>query len=1099
MPTTSFEEDVTGQFRYAELGDERFQQLIQATLVAERGSGVQCFPLNQSDGGRDVADGRGCIFQVKFSDKPVARPATWLRRTLDEESKHFAWLVSRGMTEYYIVTNVEGTAAPDRVARDQIEKLLDEYQTTYKVKFFCWWRAEVDAHVVGLSRDTKIQFGDMLRSHEYAEYMFGSNQQSEKAKRLRRLLCNIASSQYQSESDIRFKQEEGVHGRSLTDLFVDVEIDSETSAASTRLGRLSGGACQALLATSHPGILLRGAPGQGKSTLLQYACQCYRAAFLNDRANFPRPTGARAMSNLLRFPIRVDLKDYASWIARGSTRSRNDRGGQTRHRARPSLKQFLATYLTETTGEALSMDTLDDLLDAMPMFVGLDGLDEVADPVLRAVVATEIDKFTSQVVAQRNASLVVVTTRPSFKILPEPTSELFTPAHLLPLSEALKNQYIDKWAGVYRLTGEAAGELQDIYKERSKEPYFSALTENPMQMTVILPLIHKYGTATPRGRTRLYEKYMDLPFAREVDKNSQILAYQDQLEEVTPYLAWRLQSEAEDSRRTRTYTKERMVKEIRHFLVEIGVATDMADDLFTGAWQRIWVLTCKDQVHFEFDVQSVREYFAAKFLANLSEKDGLSLPTILLELSRREYWANTTRFLAGFIKTNALSDLADAFIENFDVLTDTGYRAVWALLSDGIFKPRPIPQSRLIRAILTNPHATNVVADYMDSESARLPPEHGGRELVNQIRDRMQAHEDSPVLRRLEAAHSPLTDFVEWWRPHLVTAIGTADAAFWLTQAERRAAGSVLEPEVWDRLDLDDIAAVRAALNAGASPAPSSGAFAAIIREALDGEWSQTAFGVSPAHDLISLAHPRLFALLAESDPDRSSWDTRHRRQVADRALLPVISQVHEAMKGTGARQNGTTSIWQNTAYALSESFGPTWLAACIAVIGSLTRFRAGGNIHGKDPLGTDADFGQLIFESRAKSSSPLWWRTAAETYLDPLSQRIWCLAFICKARKEAWTTNIDLLNQVIGRLDQNSYRRLLEAATIIACSCVCPPINAFDKQLPSERSAALLAVFSGSGPGPDGPATNTPLEPVLLVAEREDWLSSLFDRGDDR
>ncbi len=75
------EDDVTGQFRYNELGDERFQQLIQATLVAERGPGVQCFPLNQTDGGRDIADGNSCVFQVKFSDKPVTRPATWLRQT----------------------------------------------------------------------------------------------------------------------------------------------------------------------------------------------------------------------------------------------------------------------------------------------------------------------------------------------------------------------------------------------------------------------------------------------------------------------------------------------------------------------------------------------------------------------------------------------------------------------------------------------------------------------------------------------------------------------------------------------------------------------------------------------------------------------------------------------------------------------------------------------------------------------------------------------------------------------------------------------------------------------------------------------------------
>lgn len=1089
---------MTGQFRYGELGDEKFQQLVQAMLVAEGGADVRCFPLNQTDGGRDIADGHGRVFQVKYSEKQVANPGTWLTKTLVAESKNFRWLIEeKGMTEYYVITNIEGSASPGNGDRDRIEQVLDEFHDEYKIKFFCWWRTEVDAHVAALPRDTKFQFGDMLKAHEYAEYMFGSNQQTEKSQRLRRLLADVASSQYDSESDIRFKQEEGVHGRSLTDLFIDVGIESEQSAASHHMGRLSGGACQALLTTTHPGVLLRGAPGQGKSTLLQYACQCYRAAFLNDDVNFPRPTGAEAMSNLLRFPIRVDLKEYAAWLTRGSTKTRNGRGGTTRHRSRASFRQFLVFHIGEVAGRSLTMDTLNDLLDAMPMFVGLDGLDEVADPALRVVVADEIDKFTAQVVAQRNSSLVVVTTRPSFKILPEPTSDLFTPARLLPLSDGLKDEYIAKWAQLYRLTTEGVCELQSIYRERSQEPYFSALTENPMQMTVILPLIHKYGASTPTRRTKLYEKYMDLLFAREGEKNSQILTYQEQLEEVTPYLAWRLQSEAEDSSRTKTYTKERMVKEIRHFLVEVGAETSMANDLFTGAWQRIWVLTCKDQVHFEFDVQSVREYFTAKFLANLPERDGLSLPTILLELCRREYWSNTTRFLAGFIKTNALSDLADTFIESFDTLTDTGYRAVWALLSDGIFKLRQIPQKRLIRAILGNPHATDVVAAYMESESVRLSPEHGGKELVDQIRSRMEAHEDNPVLRRLEAAHAPLADFVEWWEPHLASAIGTADAAFWLTQAECRAAGASVDRAIWDRLDLDDTAAVRAAVNAGASPAPGSKAFDAVLHEALDGEWHQTTLGAAPAHDLIGLAHPKHFTMLAAPEPNRAEWDTRQRRQVADRGLLPVIPLVHEAMKGSGPGQKGTTAIWHNSAHALSESLGPSWLAACIAIIGSLTNFTTGGNSRSKEPLGPDADYGQLTYELRAKASDALWWQNTAKTYNDPLSQRIWCLAFVCKARRDAWTANITLLNEVIDQLDEHSYRRLLEAAAIIADSCVCPTIRLFHRQFPSNKTGALLSVFSNRSDVPENPVAAMPAEPVLQVAERGHWLASLFDRDD--
>lgn len=1090
---------MTAQFRYADLGDEQFQQLVQATLAADGGGDVRCFPLNQTDGGRDVADGHGRVFQVKFSVVPVRNPAAWLSKTLESESKHFRWLIDqKGMTEYYVVTNIEGSSAPEKGHRDQVEEVLNRFQKQYKINFFCWWRSDMDARVVNLPFATKHHFGDMLIGNDYVAYLAGAGQQAEKSKLFKSFLGDIAAAQFARESEVRFKQDDVVHGKSLSDLFIDVEVESEPSTASRHLGPLQGGACQALLATSHPAVLLRGAPGQGKSTLLQYACQCYRATFLNDEENFPRPAGGQTMSNQLRFPIRIDLKDYADWMTLSATSTRNSNRGSTQFRSRTGFRYFLASYLGNYTGRAITTDVLTELLERLPVFLGLDGLDEIADQTVRSKVVEEIDLLVAQVIQKRPESLVVVTTRPSFGILPEPRAHHFTHAHLLPLSTRLKDEYIAKWAKVYDLTGEDISELQGVYKQRSKEPYFSALTGNPMQMTVILPLIHRFGASTPTQRTELYQKYMELLFARESDKDARILAYRGQLEDVTPYLGWRLQSEAEDATQARKYTKREMVREIARFLLDLGVDPSMASDLFTGAWQRIWVLTCKDQVHFEFEVQSVREYFAAKFLASLPERDGVSPSSILLELCRREYWSNTTRFLAGFLKTNVIPDLADTITQNFDTLTDTGYRSAWNLLSDGIFQLRPLPQKRVIKAILSDAHATEVVAEYMDTEAVVLPPKHGGSQLVDEIRTRIEEGEDNAVLVRIEAMHASIDDFIKWWEPLLEAAIQTPNATFWLRQGKERAAAAYVAPSLWDLLDLGDTDAVRAAVDAGASPVQGSAAFDAVLREVLDGQWSQKGLGESPAHDIIGLAHPVNFIVLAANDADRPLLPRSWRKQIADRASIPVIPQIYDAMKGTGRGQKGTTAIWHNSAYALTETFGPTWLAACIAIIGSLTDFVTGGNTdRAKPPLGPNADYGQLISKVRANARTIDWWSEAARLYTDPLSQRVWCLAFVFKARRDVVEGNLALLDQVVTQLDDNSFQRLVEAAQLIAESYLCPRVTIPAATHPSQRTLKLLSVFAAHSPEDQMQLPPQPPLSVLQVANNEHWLDSLIDHGE--
>jgi hypothetical protein len=93
---------------------------------------------------------------------------------------------------------------------------------------------------------------------------------------------------------------------------------------------------------------------------------------------------------------------------------------------------------------------------------------------------------------------------------------------------------------------------------------------------------------------------------------------------------------------------------------------------------------------FEFAIQPVREYFAAKFLAEWAgrdRRDPLPKEEILRRLIGRTYWLNVARFYAGFASPNELAGLRygleDAIAGNRHPLQERA--AAWALLNDRIF------------------------------------------------------------------------------------------------------------------------------------------------------------------------------------------------------------------------------------------------------------------------------------------------------------------------------------------------------------------------------------------------------------------------------
>ena len=107
-------------YNYETLDEHRFQKLAQALIVAEHPR-AQCFPVGQPDGGRDAQlvhfdpDKDGfVVFQVKYSRNPsIKDERTVIKSLIKSEKAKIERLIERGATEYYLITNVSGTAHLD--------------------------------------------------------------------------------------------------------------------------------------------------------------------------------------------------------------------------------------------------------------------------------------------------------------------------------------------------------------------------------------------------------------------------------------------------------------------------------------------------------------------------------------------------------------------------------------------------------------------------------------------------------------------------------------------------------------------------------------------------------------------------------------------------------------------------------------------------------------------------------------------------------------------------------------------------------------------------------------------------------------------------
>jgi len=790
-------------YPFENLGPERFQQFAQA-LIAQQFPDVQCFPVGQPDGGRDAihylsqvsASGAQAfvMYQVKFVRQPqkVEGPVDWLREKIQGEAPKVQAQVGRGVAKYVLMTNLPGTAHPGAGSIDRIQEVLAE---SISVPSVVWWRDDL-ARRLDSSWSLKWTYPELLTGSDFLRLLFEQGVGTKNGRNERALRAYLEE-QYRRDRDIRFKQVE-LQNR-LFDLFVDVPVvapdqpvhepfrgrtsrvqvllsqeiaqggpsrgnatPSLRVARTTRLntrGSLVGaednvelGAASTflhpLLQVHAPSVVLEGAPGQGKSTIVQYVCQVHRLRLIGADSEERKSLPESHANTPLRLPFKVDLRDLAYWIAGEDPFLEGPAENSEFTRGPRTLEAFLAAQVSSLSGgTAFTVDNLLEVLDVSAALLVLDGLDEVADIERRKRVVREIERGVSRLRVNAVSLQVIVTSRPAaFANSPGLPPEEFPHYQLGSIDKPLALQYARKWLTARQLTEPEKKSFSAILLGKLDEPHIKDLAKNPMQLTILLSLIHTRGESLPDKRTALYDNYVELFFNREAEKSAVVREHRDVLIDIHRFLAWSLHAESELGRHRGRIPQERLRALVRDYLSDEGHAPDLVDNLFTGLMERVVMIVSRVEGTYEFEVQPVREYFAARFLYETApysptgaERSGTK-PERFDALARNFYWLNVTRFFAGCYSKGELSSLIDGISE---LLEDREYRLsghpralAVTLLGDYVFSQSPRAVSRLLRLVLDGPGLRLLLSGgnpwRQAGEFLVLPKQCGQKMLVDQ-------------------------------------------------------------------------------------------------------------------------------------------------------------------------------------------------------------------------------------------------------------------------------------------------------------------------------------------------------------------------------
>lgn len=235
--------------------------------------------------------------------------------------------------------------------------------------------------------------------------------------------------------------------------------------------------------------------------------------------------------------------------------------------------------------------------------------------------------------------------------------------------------------------------------------------------------------------------------------------------------------------------------------------------------------------------------------------------------------------------------------------------------------------------------------------------------------------------------------------------------------------------------------------------------------------------------------------------PD-ANYETTKRRQEALKHLKRRRPDLEAAARKRRfkAGQKGSTFPWVDTATALFDAAGPSWLASHIAIIGATTPMNLAFNRKpGRTAFGANSHPSTLLEQSRPHRTDENWWKNQFETLTNPsnrgthLALAEWCAALWCVAAPQVIESLYEDWATMFTDLPSRYRRPVVDL--VLRCSAH-GYLRKFSTDLAS-TDPAVRGMLSFRNPGwkdPESESTFTPHPPpiqhppLIEVARDSGW-----------
>lgn len=1077
-------------YNYEALLDEHFQHLIQTLLILEYPN-VQCFPVGMPDGGRDAlirTTGPGVdntVAQVKFVRNPakIKDAYKWFVKTINEEIPKIAKLVERGASKYMFVSNLPASSHLDVGLIDKATTYLRE---NVEIPAVCLWRDDLDRRL-DRAYDVKLRFPHLLNGPDLLRLMWESPYNLELGRR-RATLEAYLRDQYRTDENLRFKQVEMLTTK-LFDLFIDVPLfptprESHRSSvdgfpdaafgdvepedliyrmASTgrsglyrRYVHLAGAArvlCDDTQLRLVRRVVIEGAPGQGKTTLTQYIAQIQRARFLGreEVINSLPEEHTRAPSYL---PLKIELRDLSHWL---NGRDPWSADPEATHNEVVSLESALAAHIRRYSGGAkFDVDDLRAVLENTPTLIILDALDEVADLDDRKQVVAEVEAASDRLDGPQHSIVFLVTSRPTaISSAPKFDRAKFVHYSLQAITSGLASAYARRWSSARGIPMRDAEELQEILEAKLESPHMAELARNTMQLTILLSLILSRGSSLPDKRTELYSSYLDLFLSRESDKSAAVRKNRSLILDLHGHLAYSLHAKAEGQRTTGRITTSELREQVSVYLHESGHSPSLADELFDAMVQRVVALVSRVEGTFEFEVQPLREYFAARHLYHTApysptgkERKGTK-PDRFDGVAPNPYWMNVTRFYAGFFSKGEIMDLAHRVCQLIDTSTQplAAYprRLALALLQDWVFSQIPLAVNMVVERLLDDdglvwaanlrPPERHISLGH-ETDGFELWPDGGGAEYASEIVwNRIQtdfATDWCIVWCSLMTAVAPVAYIRDRWTEYQAQLHSLKARSRWLAIGD--ALGlmpTVSSVEYPSMLMVDE----PRYLSSRAISLRACEQHFQFLRTSEQQHYVRSVLELGSARPIDAVdespASHAAFLLLSHPALWRSRFSQRARSgmllKIADRAD-PYYTASTTLSHALGGNISGSLEPWEQAVETIEDSFGRnlnTIELSCAAagIISAAERGRGVTNLIDAEQISLPRRFRF----ARRQSNRPDWWTQQFDRATSAPDAQTWLMALLSLASGETIMKFLPRLNDVVGIIGDERAERLID------------------------------------------------------------------------